>query len=155
MLEKIFEAFVGLITFGYSQRGKKDRKVFEILMEELPLNSSAITLLREHDMGDSFKYKIIMPLNHAVEDWYNIDRKFLNKKVEKRKLAFLVSLEEFLDRFSERSAGEGKGFISIGMKDWEDRPEMIEYKESLNELATNSCKLYNEFVDYARRKLPV
>ncbi len=155
MEEKALETLVRFVTFGYSQRGKKDRKVFDSLMGELPPDSPAIRFLDEHDMGDPFKYEIISPLHRVVEEWNRVDRIFLNKRIESKKAAFVESLRAFLDRFSERSGGEGNGFISIGMKDWEDRPKMIEYKSELNRLGTESFKRYNEFVGYAHKKLPV
>lgn len=155
MWERLIDPLVSFITFGYSQKGKKDRALFDLLMEQLPPSCAAVRLLKEQDMGAPFKFAIMTPLNHAREDWHQIDRKFLNKKIENRKNNFLSKLEEFLHKFSERSAGMGNGFISIGIRDLEDRPEMIKYHQELNQLGTESYELYCEFVDYARRKLPV
>ena len=155
MWEKLIDPLISFISFGYSQKGKKDRALFDLLMEELAPSSPAVQLLKEQDMGSPFRFDDMAPLNYARENWGQIDRKFLNKKIEKNKNNFLSKLEEFLHKFSERSAGIGNGFISIGIRDWEDRPEMIEYHQELNQLGTESFELYCEFVDSARRKLPV
>ncbi len=155
MQEEILKYLVGLLTFGISQKRLKDRKVFDRLIGQLPPSSSAILLLKDHDMGAPFRHEIMNPLYDALTSWNNVDNIFQTKGIEKRKNEFLDKLREFTHRFSDKSGEEGGGFISIGMKDYEDRVDMIKYRDTLNRLGTEAYEKYNEFYNFAHRKLPV
>gem|GEM_PF-5058229 len=106
-------------------------------------------------MGAPFRHEIMNPLYDALTSWNNVDNIFQTKGIEKRKNEFLDKLREFTHRFSDKSGEEGGGFISIGMKDYEDRVDMIKYRDTLNRLGTEAYEKYNEFYNFAHRKLPV
>jgi hypothetical protein len=155
MIEKIFDSILSLFLYSHSQKGKKDRVVFERLMEELPPNSPAVDLLENQDMGSPFPYDAVSPLHLVLDAWHRVDHHFLNTKIENKKIHFLEKLRDFLDKLGQKSGADGLGFISIGMKDWEDRPEMISYKTELDRLGTECFKRYEDLVKLAHEKLPI
>ncbi len=124
MTEKIIEYVLGMLTspisHRFSQGRLKDRQVFDRLINELSPDSSAIHLLEKHDMGGPFSRELMVSLDRACESWRRVSNEFQTKKIEQKKLAFTTKLSEFLKMYSQQSRIINGGFVSIGLKDYDD-----------------------------------
>lgn len=152
-MEWLITAFFSMLGFDYKNKRRKDRDLLERFLQLLPSDGDSVLFLKDHDMGFSARYSYFPPLNRAVEDWMAADKEFQVKKLEKLKVSFIEKLDEFLRTYAKRSAGERGGFISIGFRDDEDRPEMYEYRDLLNRLSTEAYQRYEKFVRTAWREI--
>lgn len=155
MWEVIATAIIKLITFGLMEPRRKDAALFLEFTKSLDPDSDSIEFLRDHDLGDPFSPSVLFPLNNIRDNWRNSHREFQVSAVKKGMIKFLGSLDSFLSLLSERSAMDRGNWISIGLRDYEDRPEMLEYRKNLNVASTKAYKNYEKLIDVARRKLPV
>lgn len=149
----IFGPLLKMVGFDYKNKRQKDAKLFELLMSELPPQSDSVLLLKDHDMGDSFLYELILPLNYAIEDWESADRVFQVKRLEKSKMDFIILLKGFLSEFAEHCEINENGYANIGVRDYEERPHVIDYCKNMNNLGTKAYEAYDKFVRLVRSEL--
>lgn len=149
----LLKPVLSMIGFDYKNKRQKDRALLEIFLEILPSDGDSVLFLKEHDMGFSAPYSYFGPLNRIREGWMAPDKEFQVGKLERLKCEFIESLDQFLSLYARRSAGERGGYISIGFRDDEDRPDMIEYRDNLNELSTKAYNSYETFVRTAWREI--
>lgn len=152
-MEWLVTALFSMLGFDYKNKRRKDRELLERFLNVLPSDSDSILFLKDHDMGFSARYAYFSPLNRVREDWMAPDKEFQVAKLERLKVAFIEKLDEFLREYAKRSGGEGGGFISIGLRDDEDRQEMLEYRHLLNRLSTEAYERYERFVNTAWREI--
>lgn len=153
MIDFLLGPLLKMIGFDYKNKRAKDKALIEEFLNLLPSDGGSINMLKDADMGNSLNYQYFGPLNDVTENWYAPDKKFQVRRLESLKLDFLDATQSFLSEYSKRSAMDTPGFISIGMRDFEDRPEMLEYRDRLNELATTAYKSYEKFVSIARSEI--
>lgn len=153
MIDFLIGPLLKMIGFDYKNKRAKDKELLDEFLSVLPSDSGSINMLKDQDMGDCIEYRYFRPLNQVAEDWTGPDKEFQVRRLEKSKLEFIGALSSFLSEYSKRSGGEGNGFISIGMRDYEDRKEMIQYKENLNKLTSAAYKKYVNFVSIARKEI--
>lgn len=153
MVGEILGPLLKMIGYDYKNKRAKDKELLTKFLETLPSDSASINMLKDTDMGEPIFSEHFGPLNSIVELWERPDKIFQVNKLEKLKKEFIKSLKQFLIEYSKRSAGQSGGFISIGMRDYEDRAEMIEYRDRLNELATKAYENYCNFVSTARSEI--
>lgn len=147
-------AYLG-VEVKLSPRGKEhDARLFAALLEELPSEGETIYFLANHDMGASFLQRRVEPLDQFVERWQDAEHEFADKQLDKLRLKLIESIEKFMNKLNVNVYTCGSGWLSIGMRDWDDRPEMFELRQELDELATEVFKVHQELVRKARRKLP-
>lgn len=157
MIGKIFGIFSGFlkdfVVFKYSNRIKKDKELFALFLDDFPVDGECHLFLKEHDLGASFPYSNLHSLNALIERWNEPDRIFLTKKLEAKKEELINCSKGFLGALNPNIYPNRIGNMSIGMRDWEDRKEIIDLKEELNALATNVADIYSEFILLCRKTL--
>ncbi len=153
MLDWLLGPLLSMVGFDYRNKRGKDRALLDEFLKILPSDSDAILFLKDHDMGFPAPLSYFRPLHQVADHWLGPDREFQVSRLERLKVSFIESLKKFLSHYAKRSVGEGGGYVSIGLRDWEDRPEMLIYKEELNELSTSVYRKYEEFVRLARKEI--
>ena len=153
MIDWVFNPLLKMIGFDYKNKRAKDEELLTEILTLLPFDGNSIDLLKNHDMGDPIPFEYFSSLNRVKELWLEPDKEFQVRSLEKLKVKFVTSLSVFLSEYAKKSVGAGEGFISIGIKDWEDRPNMIEYKKNLNHLATVAYQNYCELIKAARKEI--
>jgi len=153
MLDWLLGPLLSMVGFDYRNKRKKDRALLEEFLTILPSDSDAVLFLKDHDMGCPAPFSYFQLLHQVADHWRGPDKEFQVARLERLKASFIESLQQFLSHYTKRSGFEGHGFVSIGLRDWEDRPEMLRYKEELNELSTDAYKKYEEFVRLARKEI--
>lgn len=153
MIDFLIGPLLKMIGFDYKNKRAKDKELLEKFLTVLPPDSDSVCMLKDQDMGERIRYSYFRSLNQVSEEWLDVDKEFQVRRIEKLKIKFIEALRSFLSEYAQRSGLDERGFISIGMKDWEDRKEMIEYKEKLNKLSADAFKKYNNFVSIARKEI--
>ncbi|WP_075188415.1 hypothetical protein [Teredinibacter haidensis] len=153
MIEFLLGSFSKLVGFDYKNKRQKDRLLLSEFLELLPSDGPSIRMLRDTDMADAIPQRLFTPFYQLREDWFEADKEFQVKKIERLKIAFIEQVKEFLSEYSKRCAGDGCGNLDIGFNDREERLDLMEYKENLNKLATKCYEKYGKFVRYARKEI--
>ena len=153
MINTILGPLFKMVGYDYKNKRAKDKELLAKFLEVLPSGGDSIVMLKEHDMGDPVEYEFFRPLNEVEACWNAPDKEFQVKKLQKLKSEFVGSLSTFLSEYAKRSGTDGYGFISIGIRDMEDRQDMLKYKDLLNQLASEAYKNYEAFILTARREI--
>jgi hypothetical protein len=108
--------------------------------------------LRDHDHGDPLSADPINALGRFAERWTDAEHEFVDGKLDRRRQELVSRVDRFLDRLVEHTAPHGNGLLSVGMQDFETRPEMFSLVQEINELATNVFEAHQRLIRHARRK---
>lgn len=144
------------VEFKLPSKSKEhDSILFTLLLKELPTESNTMQLLAYHDFGGSFPFESINPLGIFIERWQDAEHEFVDKQLDNLRKQLIESIQYFLEKLNlnvhPNKSGER---LSIGMRDFEDRPEIFTIAKELNELATSVFQVHQELVRRARQKLP-
>lgn len=144
------------VEFKLPSKSKEhDSILFALLLKELPTESNTMQLLAHHDFGGSFPFESINPLDVFIERWQDAEHEFIDKQLNKLRRQLVESIQQFLEKLNLNVYPDESGKrLSIGMRDFEDRPEMFALAKELNELSTNVFQVHQEPVRRARQKLP-
>ena len=125
---------------------KHDQELFKKFIQDFPSNGHSASFLKDHDMANSFPKEDLNELNNFTSQWNNAEYEFHNKILEsKRKNLYLLS-KRFLDDLSVHIFSNGAGFFSMELKDFEDRPDILEKRVNLNKDATEIYEAHQEFI---------
>jgi hypothetical protein len=121
-------------------------------LARLPSNGKSVHFLREHDVAVSFPSEWLDPLYHFIHQWNNAEHEFNNPELEKKRLEFWNILNDFLKKLGLYTFSTDKeGWLSTELKNWEDRREMIETHQRLNESRTLAYEAHQNLVREGRR----
>lgn len=135
-------------------RSQHDRALFDRFLQSFPSNSASARFLRDHDIGAPFRSSDLTQLDDFAETWNNAEYKFHSKELEKLRVALLKAAEEFRRKLALSVSGAGgPGFLSMGLRDWEDRPEMLAKRDQLNALGSAVYKAHQALVESGNRVL--
>ena len=152
-MNELLNILLKLVGFDYQNKRAKDKILLEQLLELLPTDSAAINLLKYHDIGAPIHHATFTPLDNFSDLWDAPDKIFQVKKLEKLKVIFWNSLNNFLDEYGKYSSGTGSGYLSIDVRDFEDRPHIIKIHDNLNSLARESYSKYEDLIKTARSEI--
>ena len=135
-------------------RSHHDRVLFDRFLQSFPSNGASARFLRDHDIGAPFRSSDLTQLDDFAETWNNAEHKFHSKELDKLRVALLKAAEEFRGELAVSvSRAHGPGFLSMGLRDWEDRPEMLAKRDQLNALGSAVHKAHQALVESGNRIL--
>ncbi len=157
--DSVIAFFGALIAYlstevNLSRSSDHDAALFASFIEELPSDGSVMQFLSEYDLGNPFPSEPISALYQFIERWRDDEHEFLDRRLDWLRRELIRRTEQFLRRLTQHTAAHGSGLLSIGMQDFETRPEMLTLREELNNLATEVYRAHQDLVRYARGKLP-
>ncbi|WP_434985306.1 hypothetical protein [Vreelandella zhaodongensis] len=135
-----------------------DRKLFDRFLSEFPSNSRSVTLLKEHDFGNSYHDNNTDEIDRFVDTWNTAESEFLDDELEVTRKELYEKLYTFIYKLAQSSGYIGTGPILSAVPDayrgeWE-WPERVETRiNELNKLSTECYELHQQFVMLGRRKL--
>ncbi|TCV23599.1 hypothetical protein [Vibrio crassostreae] len=121
-------------------------ELFQKFREVLPSDGETIDFLEDHDLGNSFHSDKLKGIDLFILNWNNADHEFSNKQLEDIRITLLNQMEEFRNKLSLAIQSQGHGWFSIGLNDFEDRPEMFALKNELNQMATGIFETHQQLV---------
>ncbi|CAG2091171.1 MULTISPECIES: hypothetical protein [Xanthomonas] len=134
-----------------------DRALYLQFLAELPVEP-AITMLKDYDFGNAFKYTHMRSLFNFSETWDTVEKEFLDKKLEEQRKSLVTAAQELSIEFAKLTVPVGNGDFSSVFPDRlraeGPRPEfVIEDARQLNRAARSFVPLYESFVRACRQKL--
>jgi len=135
-----------------------DRELFQQFLRALPFEPT-IRVLRDHDLGDSIRKQAIDPLYEFSDTWENVDREFLNSKLERERKALYASARDLATEIARRTVPVGdQSRISVfsdqlRASDCGRPPHVIEDAKILNAKAAEFVPKYEAFVRLCRKRL--
>ncbi|KAB7707337.1 hypothetical protein P0C22_15965 [Plesiomonas shigelloides] len=130
---------------------KMDAALIEKFKLALPSDGIAMNFLKEHDLGCSFNANKLTDIDDFINDWANAEHEFTNTELEAIRSSLLQKMMEFRDELSIAIHPKGSGWFDIGLRDFEDRPEMFQLKEKLNSMATEIYKEHQSLIRASNR----
>lgn len=135
-------------------RSEHDRALFDRFLQSFPSNGASARFLKEHDLGAPFRSTDLTQLESFAERWNNAEHKFHAKELEQTRVALLKAAEEFLGKLAVSVSPVGSsGFLSMGLRDWEDRPDVLAKRDELNELGSAVYEAHQALVHSGNRLL--
>ncbi|WP_159167587.1 MULTISPECIES: hypothetical protein [Aeromonas] len=135
-----------------------DRNLFERFLSEFPSDSQSVTLLKEHDFGNSYHDNNTNEIDHFVDTWNTAEREFLDLELEAARKKLHEKMHDFIYKLAQSSGFIHTGPMMSAVPDayrgaW-NWPEHVDIRiKELNEKSAECYKLHQQFVMLGRRKL--
>jgi hypothetical protein len=144
---------------GNEQLITADKKLFDEFLTAFPSNSNSITLLKEHDFGDSYHDISTKQIDNFVNYWNNSEHQFLNAVLEEKRKELWHNCHSFLCKLAQYAGPVGAGsFFSVVPdayrdEDWNQPLFVSERIHELNEQASKCYILHQEMVSLCKKTL--
>jgi hypothetical protein len=133
-----------------------DRKLFGMLLSDLPSDSGIVELSRHHDFGHSFDDRPTDRLEEFLLKWRHPEFMFLDPELESKKLVLYNKADEFLSFLAHKSEPIGinrQSIVPPGTNDFAWPKHLQEEVDKANSLGTGFADLHREFILLARKQL--
>lgn len=132
-----------------------DQSLFGTLLTDLPSGGRSLRFLKEQDIGAPFRSDDLTELNQFAETWNDAAHEFQDSALEAQRKKLLLALVSFLRELSTNIfPSSPTGFLTMDLKDFEDRPEKLAVRDKLHELANNAYKEHQTLVRIGRTRFP-
>jgi hypothetical protein len=106
------------------QIGEHDRQLFTLFLKDFPSQGRATIFLRDHDIGGRFRSSDLNEIYDFLHTWNNAEHEFNNPELEKKRQALWDALNMFSQELGQHTSMTHRdGWLSIDLRDFEDRPE--------------------------------
>lgn len=131
-----------------------DRELYARFLSDFPSNGRSARFLESHDIGTPFRSDVLTELDRFSESWAGAEHEFISSPLELQRRKLLRRLGDFRKELSlSVFAANTQGFLTMDLRDFEDRPEMLAKRERLNQLATDVFAEHQELIRIGRRML--
>ncbi|WP_305822506.1 hypothetical protein [Massilia brevitalea] len=133
-----------------------DRKLFGLLLSDLPSDSGIVELARHHDFGHSFDNRPTGRLEEFLLKWRHPEFMFLDPELEKKKLELYEKANEFLRFLAHKSEPIGinrQSIVPPGTNDFGWTKHLQEEVDKANSLGTEFADLHRDFILFSRTQL--
>ena len=86
-----------------------------------------------------------------IENWGNAEHEFKKKNLEKKRKQLYDLMVEFSGKLSLSIFPDGDEFYSMGINDYEERPNKMQKRDNLNKMATTLYNYHQDFVRSGRK----
>lgn len=140
-----------------SNSSDHDQRLFSEFLQALPIDP-CIHFLKHHDFGGSFRKEWINSLYSFTSTWGEVDKEFIDKRIEKNKKTLYSAARKLALEISGRTVPVGNGeFCSVysdsQRTDGPRPPSVLEDAEVLNKISREFIPIYESFVRLGKRKL--
>lgn len=135
-----------------------DKKLFERFLSEFPSNSRSISLLKEHDFGNSYHENKTNEIDSYIDTWNTAEKEFLDQELERARQELYNTIHKFVYKLAQSSGYINNGpmlsAVPVAYQDAWNWPEHVEVRiKELNDLSSECYKLHQQFILLGRRKL--
>ena len=127
-------------------QSEHDINLLQNFLSVFPSNGRSVMFLKDHDLGGSFPAEDLEELTEFVHEWDNAEHEFKNQKIEGKRSNLLKLSKSFRSALSLSIFSDGHGYFSMELKDFEDRPHILEKRDRLNELASKVYEAHQELI---------
>jgi len=135
------------------KRETHDKSLFEAFLHALPSNGPFLTFLKDQDIGAPFRRSALDEMYAFLREWGNAEHEFKNRRLEKQRSMLYEQTNKFSRELSLAIFPDGSEFYSMGINDYEDRPDLMEKREHLNNAATAVHKSHQELVRFGKKSV--
>lgn len=147
----LFSAFIGQELWSILKHVNNDKILFEKFLSDFPSNGRSALFLKEHDIGAPFNSDDLNEIDAFLSTWNNAEHEFKIKKLEKQRLKLVDSIQKFRADLSFNIFPGSRGYLTMDLKDYEDREEKLEIRNRLNSLASQGYKNHQELVRLGKK----
>lgn len=129
-----------------------DRALFAKFLEELPPDGTSVRFLHEQDIGSSFESSRLDQIQHFLCYWHDAAHEFQNDEAEKLRAKLYDNLNSFTQKlYMNVNESHRSGWLTMGIKDFDERLDLLKERDVLNEMASNAYAIYQDFVRLGRK----
>ncbi len=140
---------VGGRFFGQSH----DRTLYRKFLNDFPSNGRSAKFLKEHDMGNPFHADELSGFEGFVTTWQNAEHEFDDEYLGSYLRDLIQKSNAFyIDYCTYIFVGSGN-MRTMDLRDWEDRPEVIQAQKRMNQLGTEIYQAHQALVRQGRKLL--
>jgi hypothetical protein len=151
--------FLGLLAVLLGQefaaqpksRQAHDRSLFEAFLGALPSDGRFVSFLKAQDIGAPFRRNVLDEMYTFLREWGDAEHEFKKGRLERQRAKLYQQTDQFSRELSLAIFPDGSEFFSMGINDWEDRPDIMEKREHLNRMATDIYKSHQELVRIGKK----
>ena len=134
------------IAANPKKRSEADTLLFQALLKVLPSNGHFLTFLKDQDIGAPFRRSVLDEMYKFLHEWGNAEHEFKKRGLEEQRVKLYEQTDQFSKQLSLAIFPDGDTFYSMEIRDFEDRPEKLNKRDELNDMATNIYKAHQELV---------
>lgn len=133
-------------------KGKNsDSKLFAEFLRDLPSNKTSMIYLKDWCFGAAFPSEVTSELRRFTYKWQDAEHEFLDKKLEAQRKDLICCMEQFLEKIAMHVLLDPRtNKLSIGMDDFETRPEMWKLRDDLNAMASKVYAAHQKLIRIGR-----
>jgi hypothetical protein len=128
-----------------------DKSLFEAFLRALPSDGRFLEFLKDQDIGAPFRRDVLDEMYAFLREWDNAEHEFKNGRLEKQRSKLYEQTEKFSHELSLAIFPDGQEFYSMGINDFEERPDLLEKREHLNSTATTVYKSHQDLVRFGKK----
>lgn len=147
----LLAALVGQEIWPVLKNEDNDKILFEKFLAEFPSIGDSARFLQDQDIGAPFLSDALKELDAFVRNWGNAEHEFRNEKLETQRKKLFDLAETFRNELSVSVYPGGGGFLTMDIKDLEDRPEKLKRRDHLNEMATRVFREHQELIRLGKK----
>lgn len=116
---------------------ERDKLLARKFLDEFPSNCQSCQFLKDHDIGNPFHNNSLKAIEKFVDTWGDAEHVFGIKIIEEIKKSLYEKCSKFLPSlYVNVSPAYRPDMLTMGMKDWEDRKEILQKRDELNKMAS-------------------
>lgn len=124
-----------------------DKKLRTSFLEFLPSTSISVVFLRDYDVGNRFRDSKLKDIEEFLNTWTDAEHDFANEILQEKLINLRKALYVFNRELSQNTDYVGDSdLLTIGMRDFEDRPEIFEIQSKLNDLGIAGFHAHQELI---------
>lgn len=132
-------------------RQSHDKLLFDAFLRALPSNGRFLTFLKDQDIGAPFRRNVLDEMYTFLQEWGSAEHEFKNRRLEKQRSKLYGLTKRFSHELSFAIFQDGNEFYSMGVNDYEDRPDILVKRDRLNDMATDVYMNHQELVRVGKK----
>lgn len=144
----------GFVELDVTEPSVHDRNLFMKFLEALPSGGPVVRFLKDQDLGASFDPRLSIALGDFADDWDDAEHQFVDPQLDAYRCELVRSSDELSSRIAEYTVPNRAGLISLGITDFDDRPELWTRRDHLNQLRARAYQAHQALTSAGLRRVP-
>lgn len=129
-----------------------DKALFAQLLAEFPPDGTSVKFLHEQDVGASFESSQLDQIHSFLYYWHDASHEFQNTDAERLRAQLYETLADFSQKLGQNvTERHREGWLTMGIKDFDTRLDLLKERDELNKMATVAYELYQDLIRLGRK----
>lgn len=129
---------------------KKDQKLYEEFINDIPSDSDLIYFFKEHDFGTTFEKNLLLKLFEIENKWNKIEYEYFNSDIEKIKKEFIYKLNDLNRAISSNTFQLNNQVTTRKDKENKNIDFDKDIQPVINLLNNKATQVYNQYIEFIK-----